>query len=96
MALSVVVIVGRETCDQLANTLANKVARLTIGSGRQNLDMGPINSAVQLDKILALVESGVSKGAYLLVDGRLNNCCQQPRYFLGGCLLDNVKTGMRI
>jgi len=96
MALSVVVTVGRETSDQLANTLANKVARLTIGPGRQNLDMGPVNSAVQLDKILALVESGVSEGADLLVDGRLNNCCHQPGYFLGGCLFDNVKTGMRI
>ncbi len=96
MALSVVVSVGEETADNMAEILGAKVRELKIGAGTENLDMGPVNSAPQLEKILDLIDEGVKDGANLLVDGREHPTYQQPGYFLGGTLFDNVTTDMSI
>lgn len=96
MALSVVVSVGDETADKVASILSEKVASLKIGPGQENLDMGPVNSGPQLERILDLISEGESQGASLLVDGRKHPSYQQPGFFLGGTLFDNVKPGMSI
>ena len=96
MALSVVVSVGKKTGDELAAVLTEKVRGLTIGPGRKNLDMGPINSAAQKERVMNLVASGVEQDATLLVDGRNHDCCRLLGYFLGGCLFDNVRPEMDI
>ncbi len=96
MALSVVVSVGSETANQVAEVLQARVAGLNIGPGDENLDMGPVNSAPQRDRIAGLIEDGFEQGAELLVDGRQHPSYQQPGYFLGGTLFDDVKPGMSI
>lgn len=96
MALSVVVSVGEDTADKMAKILSEKVASLKIGPGDQNLDMGPVNSAPQLEKILDLIDQGEKQGATLLVDGRQHPSYQSPGYFLGGTLFDHVKPGMSV
>ena len=96
MALSVVLSVTDEVGDRLAQLMAKKIKELRIGSGDENLDMGPLNSRLQKDRILALLESGVNEGANLLVDGREHPTCKSPGYYLGGCLFDQVRSEMSI
>lgn len=96
MALSVVVSVGEETGNQMAEILTKKVAALQIGAGDENLDMGPVNSEPQLNKIVGLVGQGVEQGASLLVDGRQHPSFEHDGFFMGGTLFDNVEPGMSI
>ena len=96
MALSVVVSVGDETADAVADELSKKVSGLNIGPGVDNLDMGPLNSSPQRDRIVGLIQEGVDQGATILVDGRRHASYQQPGFYLGGTLFDNVKPGMSI
>ncbi len=96
MALSVVVSVGDETADAVATTLSKKVSGLNIGPGPDNLDMGPLNSGLQRDRIVGLIQEGIDQGATMLVDGRRHTSYQQPGFYLGGTLFDNVKPGMSI
>lgn len=96
MALSVVVSVGEGTADTLRDILGEKVAALEIGPGNDNLDMGPVNGGAQRERIVDLIESGVSQGANLVVDGRQHPAYQQPGYFLGGSLFDEVTPHMSI
>ena len=96
MALSVVVSVGKDTADQIRGILSEKVAGLKIGPGADNLDMGPVNGGAQRERILDLIEAGVSQGADLVVDGRNHPAYQQRGYFLGGTLFDEVTPEMSI
>ena len=96
MALSVVVSVGDETADAVAKVLNKKVSELNIGPGVDNLDMGPLNSAPQRDRIVDLIQEGVDQGATILVDGRRHASDQQPGFYLGGTLFDHVQPGMSI
>ena len=73
MALSVAVVVGDETANQLIDKLRSGVDHMSIGpglvEGKEN-DMGPVISAVHKDKILGYINSGVEQGADLVIDGR--------------------------
>ena len=95
-ALSVVVSVGDETADKVADALSKKVSGLNIGPGMNNLDMGPLNSSPQRDRIVDLIQEGMDQGATILVDGRRHESYQQPGFYLGGTLFDNVRPGMSI
>ncbi|MBI2969475.1 MAG: CoA-acylating methylmalonate-semialdehyde dehydrogenase [Gammaproteobacteria bacterium] len=98
MAISVAVCVGDETADRLVAGLAQRVRALKIGPGtsREN-EMGPLISRPHLEGVRGYVNLGVEEGAELVVDGR---GCKVPGhddgYFLGGCLFDHVRPGMRI
>jgi malonate-semialdehyde dehydrogenase (acetylating) / methylmalonate-semialdehyde dehydrogenase len=98
MAISVAVCVGDKTADELIENLAPKVAALRIGPGETgNPDMGPLVTCAHRDKVKAYVDSGVAEGAKLVVDGRgLKVSGNENGFFLGGCLFDNVKPGMKI
>ena len=96
MALSVVVSVGDETADKVADALSKKVSGLNIGPGMNNLDMGPLNSSPQRDRIVDLIQECMDQGATILVDGRKHESYQQPGFYLGGTLFDNVRPGMSI
>lgn len=96
MALSVVVSVGEAAAEQVTRQLTAKVSDLRVGAGTENLDMGPLNSGGQRERILDLIQSGVEAGAKLLVDGREHPMYQQPGFFLGGTLFDEVATDMAI
>ena len=60
-------------------------------------EMGPVVSRQALERIKGLVDSGVSQGAELIVDGR-DEILQgyEKGFFLGGCLFDNVTPEMDI
>lgn len=96
MALSVVVSVGEETADSMQAVLKAKVEALQIGPGEEDLDMGPVNGSEQRERIVDLIESGVSQGAELVVDGRAHPAYQRPGHFLGGSLFDHVTPTMSV
>jgi malonate-semialdehyde dehydrogenase (acetylating)/methylmalonate-semialdehyde dehydrogenase len=98
MAVSVAVPVGERTADALLERLAPKVRQLKIGPGTEpGVEMGPLVSAAHLAKVRAYVDEGVREGAQLVVDGRdFKMQGYEGGFFLGGCLFDKVRTGMRI
>jgi malonate-semialdehyde dehydrogenase (acetylating) / methylmalonate-semialdehyde dehydrogenase len=98
MAISVAVCVGDKVADELVSRLSEEIKQIEIGPGidKKN-EMGPLISKPHQEKVIEYVESGVKEGAELVVDGRdLVIKDNEEGYFLGGCLFDNVKPGMRI
>ena len=98
MAVSVAVPIGKRTADQLIEKLAPRVRQLKVGPGTEpGVEMGPLVTREHLDKVRAYVDLGVKEGARLVVDGRdFKMQGYEQGYFLGGCLFDEVTTGMRI
>jgi malonate-semialdehyde dehydrogenase (acetylating)/methylmalonate-semialdehyde dehydrogenase len=59
--------------------------------------MGPLVTKQHFDKVKGYVDTGVSEGAKLVVDGRgLKLQGYEGGYYLGGCIFDQVKPEMRI
>lgn len=98
MAISVVVAVGNQVADQLITCLKPKVEHLSIGDGAiKGNDMGPLISSAHRDHVKSYVDLGVQEGATLVVDGREYQDSHNPKgFYLGGCLFDQVTSGMRI
>lgn len=97
MAISVAVAVG-PIADPLVAALAQKVKTITIGNGTDNSsEMGPLVTAQHLARVKGLVDSGVSQGATLVVDGRnIKIDGHEKGFFIGGSLFDNVTSEMDI
>jgi malonate-semialdehyde dehydrogenase (acetylating)/methylmalonate-semialdehyde dehydrogenase len=97
MAISVVVAVG-DIADDLVGRLAEQVRALKVGPGIDECnDMGPLITAAHNKRVRSYVDLGVEEGAALVVDGRdLIVDGHEDGFFLGGCLFDGVKAGMRI
>lgn len=97
MAISVAVAVG-PIADTLVAELAKKVKTIAIGNGSDSSsEMGPLVTAQHLARVKGLVDSGVSQGATLVVDGRnikING--HEKGFFIGGSLFDNVTPEMDI
>ena len=98
MAISVVVCVGDATADAVVAKLAEQVRALRIGPGTMpGAEMGPLVTREHRDKVAGYVDLGVAEGAELVCDGRgLAVPGHERGFFLGGCLFDRVRPGMRI
>lgn len=98
MAVPLVVAVGDEVADQMIAGLSAEIAKMKVGPGTDNgNDMGPLITKPHFEKVKAYVDSGVQEGAKLLIDGRgLQVAGHEDGYFLGPCLFDNVRPGMKI
>ena len=98
MAISVVVAVGEKTADALAARLTPQVKQLRIShSMDEKADMGPLVTAAHRERVLGYIDSGVSEGAELLVDGRgFALPGHEQGFFLGGSLFDRVTPAMKI
>lgn len=97
MAISVAVAVG-DIANSLVAALSDRLKDLRVLPGdNPDAEMGPLVTRQHLDTVLSFVESGVQEGADLVVDGRgIDNSEHGDGFFMGGCLFDNVKPGMRI
>ncbi|MFO1299692.1 MAG: CoA-acylating methylmalonate-semialdehyde dehydrogenase [Burkholderiaceae bacterium] len=97
MAISVAVAVG-DIADRLVARLAERVPKIRVTQGMdRTAEMGPLVTRAHLDKVRGYVDAGVAEGAKLVVDGRgLKVEGHEQGFFLGGCLFDHVKPGMRI
>jgi malonate-semialdehyde dehydrogenase (acetylating)/methylmalonate-semialdehyde dehydrogenase len=94
MAISVLVAVGG-IADALVDAVASRIGQIAIGPGDDPASaMGPLITAEHRDRVRAYVEGAAAEGARVVVDGR-----EPPRaqgFFLGCCLLDDVRPGMRL
>jgi malonate-semialdehyde dehydrogenase (acetylating)/methylmalonate-semialdehyde dehydrogenase len=97
MAISVVVTVG-EAADRLLPAVTERIAKLRTGPGTDpDSEMGPLVTPEHRDKVVGLIDQGVSEGAELVVDGR----GYQPEGYEGGffvapTLFDRVSPEMEI
>ena len=98
MAISVAVPVGKETADNLIAKLKPRVEELNVGPYTdEKADFGPVVTAAAKEKILGLIDKGVSEGAKLVIDGRgFSRQGYENGYFVGGCLFDDVTPDMDI
>ena len=98
MAIPLVVAVGDATADAVIEGLKTEIAKMKVGPGTNaSCDMGPLVTKSHYDKVKGYVDAGVAEGAKLVVDGRaLKVAGHEEGYFLGACLFDGVKPGMKI
>jgi len=95
MAISVAVIIGKKTADEIIKRLAKKIPQLSIGAGTEEVAMGPLVTAEHLARVKNYLDIGVKEGAKLIVDGRQVKL-PDTGFFLGGSLFDEVKPSMQI
>jgi malonate-semialdehyde dehydrogenase (acetylating)/methylmalonate-semialdehyde dehydrogenase len=96
MAISVAVAVG-DVANELVGVLKQMIANLRIGPGdRSDVDIGPLITAEQRNRVISYIDAGVAAGASIVVDGRTDPVVQDPGFFLGATLFDRVQPAMRI
>ena len=101
MAISIAVAVGEPTADTLRQKLAERIAKLKVGDGANDLpstpvDLGPLVTRTHLDKVSGYLATGVEEGAELAIDGRTAALPAGKGFFLGASLFDHVRPEMRI
>ena len=98
MAISVPVPVGEKVADELMDRMVPLVKKLPVGPpSDSNVAMGPVITKQSLERITALLQSGVDQGAKLLVDGRsLKVPGHENGFFIGASLFDQVTPEMEI
>jgi len=98
MAISVAVAVGDATADLLVERLRERVSALRVGPGTAaGSEMGPLVTGEHYAKVRSYVDTGVSEGARLVVDGReTRDASWGNGFFLGGTVFDDVTPSMRI
>jgi malonate-semialdehyde dehydrogenase (acetylating)/methylmalonate-semialdehyde dehydrogenase len=97
MAISVLVCVGN-AADKLLPKIKERIAVLKVGNGLDNASqMGPLITKAHRDRVAGFVDAGEKEGADVVVDGRtLKVQGHDNGFFLGPCLLDNVKPTMSV
>jgi len=98
MAVSVPVPVGEKVADDLMDRMIPLVENLPVGPPADtNAAMGPVITRQSLDRITSLLQSGIDKGAKLLVDGRgVKVPGHENGFFIGASLFDHVTPEMDI
>ena len=96
MAISVLVAV-EPVAYKIIEKIKERMVKLSTGDGTKGTDMGPLVTRVHRDKVAGYIESGVTDGAALVVDGRnpeVNGSANG--FWLGPTLFDQVKPNMSI
>ncbi|RZS36424.1 methylmalonate-semialdehyde dehydrogenase [acylating] [Herbihabitans rhizosphaerae] len=95
MAVSVVVAVG-DMADQLVPAIAARTRELVVGPGTDpTSQMGPLVTGTHRDRVASFVDSGITEGADLVVDGRAHSVEGQG-FWLAPTLFDNVTPEMAV
>ncbi|WP_196984389.1 aldehyde dehydrogenase family protein [Caenimonas aquaedulcis] len=90
-------LVHRSIADKFVARFASHLKEVTIGPGPDNLEMGPVVSGEQLDRILGYIELGRKEGATLACGGRrLTEGRLAQGFFVEPTIFTNVDNGMRI
>jgi malonate-semialdehyde dehydrogenase (acetylating)/methylmalonate-semialdehyde dehydrogenase len=97
MAISAVVAVG-DVAGPLVNALAERATTLKVGPGSADgMEMGPLVTREHRARVKGFIDTGVSEGAELVVDGRgLTVAGHEAGFFLGPTLFDRVTPAMSI
>ena len=97
MAISVAVVVSNATGEALLTELRPRLEKLVVAPGDDpKAEMGPLVTRQHLERVRSYLDAGAREGAELLVDGRKSILPAGEGFFLGPCLFDHVKPGMRI
>ena len=97
MAVSVVIAVGG-VADALQAKIAERIATLRVGNGRDAAepDLGPLISAAHRDKVASYVDIAEADGADIVVDGRgFTVDGYEDGFFFGPTLIDGIPTTSR-
>jgi malonate-semialdehyde dehydrogenase (acetylating)/methylmalonate-semialdehyde dehydrogenase len=95
----VVMVVGKKKFfEHFKEKFVATTKSLKVGYGMNKESfMGPIVSKRALDKILAQIQAGLDEGATFVLDGRsINIKGYESGYFLGPCIFENAKPGMKV
>lgn len=96
MAISVVVAV-EPVADLLIPKITERMAKLKIGDGRRNCDMGPLVTKEHRDKVASYIEEANKDGAIVVIDGRgVEVDGEANGFWLGPTLIDKVPTTSRV
>ncbi|MFV3314274.1 MULTISPECIES: CoA-acylating methylmalonate-semialdehyde dehydrogenase [Pseudomonas] len=97
MAISIAVAVG-DVADELIARLLPRIDALRVRNGVDpQADMGPLVTALHKGKVEGYIDSGVTEGAKLIVDGRgLQVPGAEQGFFVGATLFDQVTPEMTI
>ena len=96
MAISVVVTVG-PIADDLVARIADRTHGLTVGSGRRDVDMGPLVTREHRDRVASYVDAAEAQGGKLVVDGRdWDVDGEATGFWLGPTLVDHVTPEMSV
>jgi malonate-semialdehyde dehydrogenase (acetylating)/methylmalonate-semialdehyde dehydrogenase len=96
MAISVVVTVG-PIADDLVDRIAQRVRDLSVGSGRRDVDMGPLVTKEHRDRVASYVDAAEEQGGKLVVDGRdWDVDGEAAGFWLGPTLVDHVTPEMSV
>jgi malonate-semialdehyde dehydrogenase (acetylating)/methylmalonate-semialdehyde dehydrogenase len=97
MAISAVVAVG-DVGDGLVAALKSRADALNVGPGSgDDIDMGPVITSAQRQRIRGYLKEGVSDGASLVLDGgQLTVPGHEDGFFVGPTIFDHVKPEMSI
>ena len=96
---AVVMIVGKQSFyDKFKEQLLKATKALKLGYGMEKETfMGPVISKKSLNTLLAQIQNGIDEGASLILDGRgVKVSGYEKGYFLGPCLFENAKPGMKL
>jgi malonate-semialdehyde dehydrogenase (acetylating)/methylmalonate-semialdehyde dehydrogenase len=92
MAVSVVVPVGG-VADELIQELGKRAKDVKVGDSMDlTAQLGPLITEQHRDRVASYLSSSAEKGAKVVVDG--TDEVRRPGFFLGPCLLDNVRVDM--
>jgi malonate-semialdehyde dehydrogenase (acetylating)/methylmalonate-semialdehyde dehydrogenase len=96
MACSVVVPVG-DVADALIEKLLEKANEIVMGNGLdEHVFLGPVIRGQHKERTLKYIELGEKEGALLVRDGRKDQACEGPGYFVGATIFDRVNPDMTI
>lgn len=94
LAGSVAVAVGEHN-GRLVERLEDAAHKLKLGPGDQpGVDIGPLVAEDHRRRVLGHIEHAAAEGAHIVVDGRMGGRLEQPGFFLGPTILDQVTPAM--
>ncbi|MFZ1994810.1 MAG: aldehyde dehydrogenase family protein [Solirubrobacteraceae bacterium] len=91
------VVVDQSIRDQVVEGLAAGFENVTVGPWYEPVDMGPLISAKQEQRVLGYLESGRQEGARIITGGaKLSGPDYDKGFFVGPTIFDEVTPDMRI
>ncbi|BBD73241.1 putative aldehyde dehydrogenase YcbD [Sulfodiicoccus acidiphilus] len=91
-------LVPEDLHDSVLSKLVERTRRLVVGNGlKKGVDVGPLASREQYEKVLSYIDVGKSEGAKLVLGGEpLKGAEHERGYFVQPTIFDGVTSDMRI
>jgi len=91
------VFVHESQYDEMLSELKSQAATAKVGDGMdESTQYGPINNAMQFEKVKAIVEDAKAKGADIAIGGEAGGGPNKDGYYFPPTIVGNVSRGMRL